>query len=248
MQTEPRLRTVDRAHPPYKINKFPSGLIDTFGREIVYMLATKNPMSIEGDEWEKVFAKCVGAEWKPSNVGLDDVQLGSCCWSAKTVKGGRNLANKDKVRLISGRCSPVYSFGAGDVSSDADPNVIGPLVLSIWNERVSAIRENFKTARTVVLVKGDDYTEYLLFETNTIRYEPDGYYFTWNNKGNLEGWSKSEHFHRFTWQPHGAQFTIIEDIPAERLHIRVRKPKPIPQGTVLHYISYDSSWVSTVND
>lgn len=115
-------------------------------------------------------ANCVGAQWKPSNVGLDDVVLDNCCWSAKTVKSGvADLSSQKSVRLISGRNSPTYSFGV-DRITEADPNDIGKMVLDIWNERVSGIRQYFKFARTVVLVKGRDYTEYLIFEADTIRY------------------------------------------------------------------------------
>ena len=240
---EPRLRTVNKAVPPYIINKFPSSFIEKFGAEIVYMYATKNNMSIEGDEWEQIFANCIDAEWKPSNVGLDDVQLANCCWSAKTVKGSGNLGNKTSVRLISGRNSPTYSFGI-DKITEADPNTIGELVLDIWNERVSAIRQYFKFVRTVVLVKGDDYSEYLIFETDTIRYSPSDYIFTWNDRGNLEGRSKSNDNHVFTWQPHGSQFTIIETIPKDRLHIKIRLPEKLDKESYLKTLKYDSSWLT----
>ena len=86
---EPRLRTVNKAVPPYAMNNFPSKFIERFAQEVVFMLATKEAMSLEGDEWEQIFAYCVGAKWKPSNVGLDDVVLDNCCWSAKTVKSSR---------------------------------------------------------------------------------------------------------------------------------------------------------------
>ena len=85
---EPRLRTVNKAVPPYPLNKFPAKFIERFAEDVVYMLTTKSSMSLEGDEWEQIFAHCVGAQWKPSNVGLDDVVLDNCCWSAKTVKSG----------------------------------------------------------------------------------------------------------------------------------------------------------------
>ncbi len=80
---EPRLRTVNKAVAPFDLNKFPSKFIDTLAKEIVYMQATKSSMSLEGNEWEQIFAECVGAEWKPSNVGLDDVVLDNCCWELK---------------------------------------------------------------------------------------------------------------------------------------------------------------------
>lgn len=245
---EPRLRTVNKAVPPYAMNKFPAKFIERFAEEVVYMLSTKEAMSLEGDEWEQIFAYCVGAQWKPSNVGLDDVVLDNCCWSAKTVKSSRaNIGLQKEVRLISGRNSPTYSFGE-DKIIEADPNHIGKLVLDIWNERVSGIRQYFKFARTVVLVKSNDYSEYLIFETETIRYDPELYYFKWNKRGNLEGYTKDSHRHAFTWQPHGSQFTIGEEIPDERLHIRIKKPDKLNKTAVLQTLGFDSSWYTLMED
>ncbi len=244
--SEPRLRTVNKAVPPYPINKFPKEFINVFAANIVYMLATKSSMSLEGDEWEQIFADCIGAKWKPSNVGLDDVVLDNCCWSAKTVKSGSNISSQKQVRLISGRNSPTYSFGV-DRITEADPNSIGKMVLDIWNERVSGIRQYFKFARTVVLVKGPDYDEYLIFETETIRYDPEVYYFKWNDRGNLEGYTIEDNNHKFTWQPHGSQFTIIEDIPEERYHLKIKKPEKLDKNKVLQSLDFDETWVTKID-
>lgn len=243
---EPKLRTVNKAVPPYQINQFPTTFIHKFAEEIVYMLATKQTMSLEGDEWEQVFANCIEAEWKPSNVGLDDVRLDNCCWSAKTVKGNKKLGNQNKVRLISGRNSPTYSFGVDKITEE-EPNVIGKMVLDIWNERVSGIRQYFKFARTVVLVKGEKYDEYLIFETETIRYDADLFVFEWNKDGNLEGFTKEGHYHKFTWQPHGSQFTIIEEIPKERYHLKIRVPEKLDKASVLKTLSFDKNWVERLD-
>ena len=239
---EPRLRTVNKAVPPYPINQFPTTFIERFAEDIVYMLATKPTMSLEGDEWEQIFANCIGAEWKPSNVGLDDVVLDNCCWSAKTVKSSSNIGEQKTVRLISGRNSPTYSFGV-DRITEADPNTIGKMVLDIWNERVSGIRQYFKFARTVVLVKGPLHDEYLIFETETIRYDSDQYVFEWNSRGNLEGYTKEGNIHKFTWQPHGSQFTIIEEIPLERYHLKIKTPDKLDKESVLKTLGFDKSWV-----
>jgi hypothetical protein len=60
-------------------------------------LATKGRPSLEGEEWEKIFASSIGAEWKPSNIGLDDVVLGNTAWGAKTVKNPmKNFRNLKK--------------------------------------------------------------------------------------------------------------------------------------------------------
>lgn len=243
----PRLRTVNKAVAPFDLNKFPTKFIDTFAKEIVYIMATKSSMSLEGTEWEQIFAKCIGAEWKPSNVGLDDIVLDNCCWGAKTVFGTNNIKKQKTVRLISGRNSPIYSYGVDNITSE-NPNEIGKLVLDIWNERVSAMRQIYKFVRTVVLVKSKDYSDYLIFEFDTIRYDPELYYFKWNVRMNLEGYEKASEKHKFTWQPSGSQFTIIENIPNKRLHISIKKPQKIDKETILKAINFDSSWYQIVSD
>jgi hypothetical protein len=64
--------------------------------------------------------------------------------------------------LISGRNSPIYSFGDREIS-DAAPKELGEKVLSIWNERVAGIRKLYKHVRTVVLIKSDDLLEAAVF-------------------------------------------------------------------------------------
>lgn len=244
---EPRLRTVNKAVPPFALNKFPSKFLEHFGAEIAYMEATKETMSLEGNEWEQIFANCVGADWKPSNVGLDDVILDNCCWGAKTVyASSKDLSKQQTVRLICGRNSPIYSYGEEEVTTNADPDHIGKLVLDIWNERVSGVRQIFKFVRTVVLVKSKDFSDFLIFETDTLRYDPELYYFKWNKRGNLEGYRKSDHVHKFTWQPHGSQFTIIEEIPKERLHLQVKKPEKVDKSVILKSIGYSKDWVRII--
>jgi hypothetical protein len=241
----PRLRTVNKAIAPFVLNNFPARFIDTFAREIVYMMATKKHMSLEGNEWEQIFANCIGAEWKPSNVGLDDVVLNNCCWGAKTVFGSNNLCTQQNVRLISGRNSPAYSYGIDKIISE-DPNKIGKLILEIWNERVSAVRQIFKFVRTIVLVKSKDFTEYLIFEFDTVRYDDELYKFKWNKNSNLEGYDRVTGKHKFTWQPSGSQFTIIEEIPDDRLHIKIKRPKVLDKEIVLKALNFNDSWYEII--
>lgn len=238
----PKLRTVDKSLPPFPLNEFPKDFPFKLGKEIVYLLASKGKPILEGPEWEAIFATCIGADWKPSNVGLDDVILGNTAWGAKTVKA-TNPATQSKVRLISGRNSPVYSFG-DTIDTHADPNIVGQSVLEIWNERVSAVREKFQNLRTVVLVKSNDLTEVVVFEFDTIRYDPELFAWEWNNNGNLRGVEKSTTEHRFTWQPHGSQFTIIEEIPEDSLLIKIKEPETLNKEDVLKALGFDKSWIS----
>lgn len=243
-QNSPRLRTISKTHPPFLLNQFSSEFPFILGREIIYLLATKGKAVLEGPEWEEIFASCIGAEWKPSNVGLDDVVLGNTAWGAKTVKSSvKDFRKLDKVRLISGRNSPVYSYG-GTIDPSADPNEIGDLILRIWNERVSSIREKYKNLRTVVLVKSTDLSQVAVFEFETIRYDPELFVFRWNKNKNLEGYNKNTENKRFVWQPHGSQFTIIEDVPKDSLIIKLKQPEPLEKRKILDAMGFDNSWIT----
>jgi len=240
----PKLRTVTKSIAAYPLNKFNSEFPYILGQEIVYLLASKGRADLEGSEWEQIFALCIGAEWKPSNVGLDDVVKGNTAWGAKTVKSNvRDFKDLKTIRLISGRNSPVYSYG-GTIDTTADPNVIGNQVLEIWNERVSAIREKFKNLRTVVLVKSNDLSQVAVFEFDTIRYDSELYDFIWNPRGNLEGFEKGTKTKRFTWQPHGSQFTIHEKVPEETLILNIKQPEKLDKEKILKTIGFDKSWVT----
>lgn len=241
----PKLRTVEKYEPPYKLNRFPAGFHVALGREIVYHLATRVGSSLEGSDWEQVFARLIGARWKPSNVGLDDVVLEQTAWGAKTVKNDNPVTTK-RVRLISGRNSPTYSFGTKKIV-DCDPGELGELVLDIWNTRVAAIRAKYEHLRTVVLLKAEDLLELAVFEFDTVMYPPEGFVWEWNAKGNLRGLSKKDGEHRFTWQPHGSQFTIIEDVPDDRLAIRIKAPPRLDIGEVLRTIKFDPAWIEVVS-
>ena len=242
MPRTPKLRTVNKSVPAFPLNTFPSEFPYKLGKEIIYLLATKGKAILEGSEWENIFALCIDAEWKPSNVGLDDIVKGNTAWGAKTVKSLKPSYQK-KVRLISGRNSPTYSFGE-KIDTNADPNVIGQFVLDIWNERVSSIREKYKHLRTIVLVKSNDLLEVVVFEFDTIRYDELLYTWKWNKQKNLEGSHKKSGEHKFTWQPHGSQFTIFEDVPDDSLIIKIKNPDKLNKETVLTSLGFDKSWIT----
>ena len=239
----PRLRTVEKVRPPFPLNEFGPQFPYILGREIAYLLASKGRASLEGEEWEQIFAACIGAEWTPSNVGLDDVVLSNTAWGAKTVKSPvKDFTKLKRVRLISGRNSPVYSYGE-QIDTSCNPNELGAMVLDIWNERVSAVREKFKHLRTVVLVKSNDLTQLAVFEYDTVRYDAELFEFSWNKNGNLEGHQRGSGEKRFVWQPHGSQFTIIEEVPQETLVVNVQKPEPLDKEMILEAMGFDNRWV-----
>jgi hypothetical protein len=240
----PKLRTVEKYRPPFPLNHLPSDFAINLGREIVYHLTTRTTAILEGTDWEQIFARLIGASWKPSNVGLDDVVLEQTAWGAKTVKND-NPAKASRIRLISGRNSPVYSFGDQTIG-DCDPNILGEKVLSIWNERVSAIRKRYNHLRTVVLLKSDDLLELAVFELETVMFPERDFTWQWNKRKNLEGLHKTTNEHKFTWQPHGSQFTIIETVPDNRLALRIKQPPYLDREDVLKALKFDESWIEIV--
>lgn len=241
----PKLRTVNKTVPAFALNDFPKDFPFLLGKELIYLLASKGKPELEGSDWENIFANCIGAEWKPSNVGLDDVVLGNTAWGAKTVKA-TNPSTQKKIRLISGRNSPTYSFGE-IIDTEAEPNSIGQEVLDIWNERVSSVREKYKHLRTVVLIKSKDLTEVVVYEFETIRYDPELFIWKWNSRKNLEGIDRQIQEHKFTWQPHGSQFTILEKVPEQCLVIKIKQPNTLDKELILKALGFDKSWITILH-
>lgn len=238
----PKLRRIQKYNPPYLLNRFPPAFALSLGKEIVYLLASKGKPVLEGSDWEEIFANCIDASWKPSNVGLDDVVKHQCAWGAKTVKSN-NPKSQRFVRLISGRNLPAYSFSQGKILG-ADPNKIGSMVLDIWNDRVNEVQKNFNELRTIVLVKANDLTNMVVFEIPTLAYDNSDLFWEWNDNNNLIDREKKNKFHKFTWQPHGSQFTIIEEVPQKSLFIQVRKPNTLNKDLVLDTVGFDESWIT----
>jgi hypothetical protein len=95
-----------------------------------------------------------------------------------------------------------------------------------------------------VLIKSNDLLELAAFEFDTIMYIADQYWWQWNERNNLEGYAKTDERHLFTWQPHGSQFTIIENVPEERLAVRIKEPPLLDRDEVLRSIKFDPSWIT----
>lgn len=52
---------------------------------------------------------------------------------------------------------------------------------------------------------------------------------------------------QFVWQPHGSQFTIIEEVPRKRLIIKVRKPMALKKSEILETLGFYKSWITIVD-
>lgn len=150
----PRLRDGKRlqTNEPYPINQLPDNLIVKIGGYLVHLLYIGRK-DISGADWGDAFADAIGGHHLDSPVGIADVVLGKMAWSMKTVKNSNPFSART-VRLISGRCSPDYSYGITDPHKDIQKT--GTAVLGIWNERINIAQDNYNPLRTSVLVRSND--------------------------------------------------------------------------------------------
>lgn len=244
MDKRPKLR--DLAHlksvEPYSINKLPDELIKKIGSYLVYLLAIERK-DITGTDWGDAFAAAIGGKHLDSPVGIADVVLGKMAWSAKTVKNANPFSAKS-VRLISGRCSPDYSYGIDNPHEDIEKT--GRAVLGIWNERINIAHDSYNPVRTLVLLRSNDLLNYCLFEEDTNRFRTSDFFWEVNDNGNLIGKEVETGKTRFTWQPHGSQFTIHTEVPRDAIKFTIKQPPIIPRDKILTSINFDESWVEII--
>lgn len=230
----------------YPPGEFPPNVITAIGKQIIYRLAVGNA-DISGDDFADIFADAIEGKHRKRPEGIVDVAWERNGWSVKTVKQNKPFVAK-KVRLISGRNSPIYSY-SHDVSDVInDPQMTGDAVLGIWNERVKQARYNSDDLRVVVLLRNMDSLEFSIFEQEINQFIAADYKWKKNKKNNLEGYDSASDEHCFTFQPHGSQFTIIRTVPASATHFTLQRPPVVPPNKIYDAIGYNDSWVKIVGD
>lgn len=226
----------------YELSQIPEDIIKKIGAHVVYMLHTGRT-DMTGDDWGNIFADVIGGTHFNSPIGIADVAHGKMAWSMKTVKTSKPFSCKN-VRLISGRCSPDYSFGITDPHEDIQRT--GQAVLAVWNERISIAYEEYNPVRVNVLVRNNDLTEFNIFEEYIERYRTNDFIWKENKNGNLIGIKKSTNETYFTWQPHGSQFTIHAKVPDDAIKFKIRRPPIVPIEEALKSIHFDESWIQII--
>jgi len=214
-------------------------VIYEIGRWLIYNFAI-GKSKISGEDWGDIFAKSIDGEHLSSPVGLADVVLEGQVWSVKSVKKETPHSCKE-IRVISGRNSPDYSYGIENPHADLQRT--GRAVLGIWNERVNIALDKFDSLRTAILIRNINSLEFTLFETDMHKFVSNEYEWRLNKRGNFEGYDRSSNFHRFTWQPHGSQFTIKYQVPVSAVRFQIRRPPVLDFEETMNQIGFDESWV-----
>ena len=226
----------------FQINEIPEDIIVKVAGYFAYLLYVGRK-DITCEDWGDAFAQAIGGIHLDSPVGIADVVKGKMAWSMKTVKCSNPLTAQ-RVRLISGRCSPDYSYGITDPHEEIEKT--GRAVLGIWNERINLALDSYNPVRTMVLLRSQDCLSFSLFEEDTHRFPSNEYKWETNKNGNFLGINKYTGETKFTWQPHGSQFTIHQEVPANAIRFTLKRPPVISQESILSTIKFDSSWVTII--
>jgi hypothetical protein len=233
-----------RLEGPWPLGSFPDKVIVAIGRQIVHRLAIGNS-DITGDDFGTIFSEAIGGNHLASPLGIADVLLDGNAWSVKTVKANTPFT-QETVRLISGRNSPDFSLGVQNPHTDIQAT--GRAVLAIWNARVNESLGEHDDLRVVVFIRNMETRQFVIFEEIASRYAADDFVWRKNGKGNFEGFEKASNHHKFTWQPHGSQFTVMRHVPGSAIKFIINKiPTLIEQEHVLRLIRFDDSWVEIID-
>ncbi len=238
---KPRLRDGRKSNTRelYSLNEIPEEVIVKLCGHIVF-LAAVGRKDISGDDFGDALAKAVNGVHYGSPIGIVDVAAGKMAWSMKTIKTRQPL-NARTASLISGRNSPDYSYGIENPHDDIQKT--GVAVLKIWNERINIAYSKFNPVRSMVLIRNYDLTQFVLFEEEIQQVIPSNYVWRVNRSGNLEGYDVQTNRHCFTWQPHGAQFTIKAKLPSNVFKFEVKKPTSLDEQAFLMTLQYGKDWV-----
>ncbi len=238
----PRLRDgKDRiSNELYPLGEFTESMIYEMSRWLVYNFAI-GKSNISGEDWGDIFAKSIDGNHLSRPLGLADVVLEGQAWSVKSIQH-KNPHSCKIIRVICGRNSPDYSYGIKNTHKD--PQKTGRAVLGIWNERVNIALDKFDSLRTAILIRNINSLEFTLFETDAHKFVSNEYEWRENKRGNLEGHNRSSNFHRFTWQPHGSQFTIKYQVPVSAVRFQIKRPPVFELKETMSRIGFDKSWVA----
>ena len=226
----------------YPLNEVPDDIIISVAGYFTYLLYMGRK-DISGTDWGDAFAQAIGGVHLDSPVGIADVVKGKMAWSMKTVKTTNPLGAKN-VRLISGRCSPDYSYGITNPHEDISKT--GRAVVGIWNERINLAMDYYNPVRSLVLLRSSDCLSFCLFEEEIHRYPSNDFTWETNSNGNLIAKSIESGLTAFTWQPHGSQFTIHCKVPVNAVRFTIQKPPIMSHEAILSSIHFDKSWVKII--
>ncbi len=203
------------------------------GKDLTFLLATRGKLELDNEEWARMLERAARTE--SSNRA---VLRRARCFRVWHPFETRHVSLTNTLKLSA-------EFHELLRNGESDSNKFGAMILDAWNKSLSVAR-GFDEERFSVLFAGMNSSCAAFFEIPIISYEPSEYDWDWNEDDGLDGYVKGTCCQRFTWQPHGSQFTITTVIPDNRLKLRIRQPPRLDREEVLTQLRFDPSWVEIV--
>lgn len=242
----PRLRDSNKLNKKiHAINRLSKESLVDIGADIIYLVCTGRK-DLTGNDWGDIFAEAINGKHLASPIGIADVVCENMGWSLKTVKHSNPFFGCNNVRLISGRCSPDYSYGINDPHEDIQKT--GEAVISIWNSRVDIALSHYSPCRTAVLIRDDKLENFCFFEEYLEHFNITDFNWVENARGNLEGYYRNSGVKKFVWQPHGSQLTIITEVPSTKKCFKLHHPEMIDKKIFLASIGFKKDWIEFVSN
>ena len=203
------------------------------GKDLTFLLATRGRLEIDNEEWARMLERATRAESSDRAI-----QRRARCFRVWHTFEIHHVSLTNTLHLP-------MDFDKAVSECAADPSKLGAMILGAWNKSLSIIC-GFDEERFSVLFAGMDSPCAVFFEVPIIPFEFSEYDWDWNEDDGLDGYVKGTGVQRFTWQPHGSQFTITTAIPDNRLKLRIRQPPRLDREEVLTQLKFDPSWVEIV--
>ena len=84
--------------------------------------------------------------------------------------------------------------------------------------------------------------QFTLYERAIVPLAVNNYRWQLNKNNNFHAYEGDNHV--FTWQPHGSQFTIIEDVPMSATKLRIKKyPGILAMTHVFRLLRFKPDWI-----
>ena len=203
------------------------------GKDLTFLLATRGRLELDDEEWARMLEQAMRTESQDRAI----------------LRRARCFRVRHTFEIHHVSLANALSLSAGFYEllrkGEPDSNKLGAMLLEAWNKSLSVVR-GFDEERFSVLFVGMDSPCAVFFEVPIVPFEPSEYAWDWNEDDGLDGYVKRTGGQRFTWQPHGSQFTITTVIPDNRLKLRIRQPPRLDREEVLTQLKFDPSWVEIV--
>jgi hypothetical protein len=216
-------------HCSFNIKKFAKEWLFTclFGTDITW------------ETFEEITANVLGGVRLEARKGLIDVHKKTCGWSLKTVKANKPYECR-RVRLISGRHG-LRDYNIKNPWRNAQNS--GNKVLTIYNKKVIEAANAFKDVPLLALIRNAIKQEFVLFEEPLRLVEPRQYVWVFNENDNIEAFDRKG-VHRFTFQPRGAQFTMVKNVPVDAVRFKInQRLEPIDKQNWIENLRLEDGWI-----